>query len=72
MSITRPHFENAADQFGSGLNELLKVLADPGLSTLDQDRFIGVMQNLEQTRNRMPLIDHSLIADGGSGICRTR
>src|ERR1044072_1082407 len=55
--------ENAADQFLTGLNDLLKVLADPSLSTLDQDRFIGVMQDLEQQRNRIPLIDHALIAD---------
>ena len=55
--------ENAADQFATGLNHLVKVLADPSLSTLDQDRFIGVMQNLEQTRNRIPLIDHALIGD---------
>ena len=55
--------ENAADQFATGLNHLVKVLADPGLSTLDQDRFIGVMQNLEQTRNRIPLIDHALIGE---------
>jgi Domain of unknown function (DUF222)/HNH endonuclease len=55
--------ENAADQFTTGLNQLLKVLADPSLSTLDQDRFIGVMQSLEQTRNRIPLIDHALIGD---------
>ena len=55
--------ENAADQFATGLDQLVKVLADPSLSTLDQDRFIGVMQDLEQTRNRIPLIDHALIGD---------
>ena len=45
----------------TGLDQLIKVLTDPSLSTLDQDRFIGVMQDLEQTRNRIPLIDHALI-----------
>ena len=45
------------------LDQVIKVLADPSLSTLDQDRFIGLMQDLEQQRNRIPLIDHSLIAD---------
>ena len=47
--------DNAADQFAAGLNHLVKVLADPSLSTLDQARFIGVMQDLEQMRNRIPL-----------------
>ena len=55
--------DNAVDQFSDGLDHLLKVLADPSLSTLDQDRFIGVMQDLEQTRNRIPLIDHALIGE---------
>ena len=55
--------DNAAGQFATGLNHLIKVLTDPSLNTLDQDRFISVMQDLEQTRNRIPLIDHALIGD---------
>ena len=56
--------DNALAQYKTILDQLIKVFADPGLSTLDQDRFIGVMQDLEQQRNRIPLIDHALIADG--------
>jgi hypothetical protein len=52
---------NAVDQFATGLDQLIKVLADDSLSTLDQDQFIAVLQDLEQTRNRIPLIDHALI-----------
>src|SRR6187431_2268881 len=55
--------DNALAHYAAGLDQVIKVLADPSLSTLDQDRFIGVMQNLEQTRNRIPLIDHSLIGN---------
>ena len=51
------------DQFLTGLDQLIKVLTDPGLSTLDQDRFIELMQDLEQGRNRIPLIDHALIGN---------
>ena len=56
--------DNALAQYKTILDQLIKVFADPSLSTLDQDRFIGVMQDLEQQRNRIPLIDHALIADG--------
>jgi hypothetical protein len=55
--------DNALTQYATGLDQLIKVLANPSLSTLDQDRFIEVMQDLEQTRNRIPLIDHALIGD---------
>ena len=44
---------NAVDQFLTGLDHLVKVLADPSLSTLDQARFIGVMQDLKQGRNQI-------------------
>ena len=53
----------AVDQFQTGLNHLVEVLADPSLSTLEQDRFIGVMQDIEQARNQIPLMDHSLIGE---------
>ena len=42
------------------------MLADPSLRTVDQAQFIGVMQDIEQSRNRIPLIDHSLIGEGES------
>ena len=63
MSTTRPHSITPRTRFATGLNQLVKVLADPSLSTLDQDRFIGVMQNLEQTPEPDPAIDHALIGD---------
>ena len=34
---------NAVDQLATGLDHVLKALADDSLSTLDQARFIGVM-----------------------------
>jgi hypothetical protein len=55
--------DNALAHYAAGLDRVIKVLADPSLSTIDQDRFIGVMQDFEQQRNRIPLIDHALIAD---------
>jgi len=54
---------NAVGHFLTGLDQLIKVLADPSLSTLDQDRLIELMQDLEQGRNRIPLIDHALIGN---------
>ena len=65
--------DNALAQYKTGLDQLIKVFADPGLSTLDQDRFIGVMQDLEQQRNRVPLIDHCPDRRRReAGLCRMR
>ena len=41
--------DNAAGSIRTGLDQLIKVLADPELEHLDQDRFIAVMQDLEQS-----------------------
>ncbi len=55
---------NAADQFATGLDHLVKALADPELEhAWINAQLIAVMQDIEQTRNRIPLIDHSLIGE---------
>jgi hypothetical protein len=55
--------DKAVAQYTAGLDQLIKVFADDGLSSLDDAKLVSVMQDLEQQRNRIPLIDHSLIAD---------
>src|SRR5688500_1308917 len=55
--------DNALAQYATGLDQLIKVLADDSLSTLDQARFIGLMHDIERQRNRIPLIDHALIGN---------
>ena len=54
---------NALAQYATWLNQLIKVLTDDALSSLDDVKFISEMQDLEQERNRIPLIDHALIGD---------
>src|SRR5687768_15941616 len=53
----------AVNQFVTGLDHLIKTLADPAPDALDNTQFITAMQDIEQARNRIPLIDHCLIAD---------
>jgi len=55
--------DNALAQYTTGLNQLVKVLAHDALSSLDDAKLISVMQHLEQQRNRIPLIDHAVIAE---------
>ena len=56
--------DNAVDQFKTVIGQLNKMLADAGLSVLENDRVIAVMQDIEQARNQIPLMDHSLIREG--------
>ena len=64
---------NAVNQFVTGLDHLIKTLADPGPEHFRQRASsLRAMQDIEQTRNRIPLIDHSLIGDAERGICRRR
>ena len=58
--------DNAVDQFKTGIAQLNKMLADAGLSVVENDRLIAVMQDIEQARNQIPLMDHSLIKEGES------
>ena len=55
--------DNAIEQFAVSVDHLVKVLADGGLNGSDDARLISVMQSIEQARNRIPLMDHALIAD---------
>jgi Domain of unknown function (DUF222) len=53
----------ALDQFATSLDHLIKVVEDSGLDYFDDSQFVTVLQTFEQIRNRMPLVDHRLIAD---------
>jgi hypothetical protein len=55
---------HALDEFSTALDHLIKLVDDGSLEDLDADELIGFAQELEQVRNRIPLIDHRLIAAG--------
>src|SRR5688572_5898380 len=48
----------------TGLDQLIKRVDDRGLEILDDPGLIEFMHTFEQLRNRLPLIDHQIIADG--------
>ena len=41
---------NAVNQFVTGLDHLIKTLADPGPDALDNTQFITAMQDIERAR----------------------
>src|SRR4051812_25905437 len=46
----------------ASVHRLVEQLADGGLDPLDQSRLIGFMQDFEQLRNLMAVVDHYTIA----------
>jgi len=56
----------AVDQFATSVDQLVKVVADGGWSGVDNAQLIGLMHSIEQTRNRIPLMDHALIGEADS------
>ncbi len=56
-------FDAARDAFLTGLEHLIKLAADGSLGQYDDVGFVGFMQEFEQARNRLSLIDHQIIAD---------
>ena len=56
-------FDAARDAFRTGLEHLIKLAADGSLEQYDDVGFVAFMQEFEQARNRLSLIDHQIIAD---------
>ena len=52
----------AVDAFDTALNGLIETIETGGLDQLTADQKVAVWQRFETSRNRLPLIDHSLIA----------
>jgi Domain of unknown function (DUF222)/HNH endonuclease len=55
--------EVALDVLSTSLDHLVKLVEDGGLDSLDNSGLLGFAQSFEKIRNRLPLIDHRLIAD---------
>jgi hypothetical protein len=53
----------ALDALATSLDHLIKVVEDGGLDGYDNLGLIGFAQSFERIRNRLPLIDHRIIAD---------
>ena len=49
-----------------GLDHLVKMVEDGGLDDLDDAGLVGFLHGFEQLRNRLPLVDHAVIGDGGT------
>ena len=56
--------EFALDGLATALDHLVKTVEDGGLDAHDQAGLVSVLQGFERVRNRMALVDHTLIADG--------
>ena len=61
--IERAPVDVALDAFDTALNGLIETVETRGLDQLAADQKVAVWQRFETLRNRLPLIDHHLIAD---------
>ena len=66
----------ALDALKDGLEQLLKVVEDGGLESLDPAGTVGFWQGFERLRNRMALVDHQIVRDAqaknlAAGVCQT-
>jgi hypothetical protein len=53
----------ALDAFDTALNDVIDTVETRGLDQLTANQKVEVWQRFETSRNRLPLIDHNLIAD---------
>ena len=53
----------ALDAFDSALNGVIEIVEANGLDQLTAHQKVALWQRFETVRNRLPLIDHHLIAD---------
>jgi hypothetical protein len=53
----------ALDTFDAALTDLISTVESGGLDQLSAEDKVAVWQRFETLRNRLPLIDHRLIAD---------
>jgi hypothetical protein len=58
--------EAALDGLSTSLDHLVKLVEDGGLDSLDNSGLLGFVQSFEKVRNRLPLVDHRVIADAES------
>jgi hypothetical protein len=58
----RTPLESALDTFDNGLAELINTVETGGLDQLQAEDMVAVWQRFERIRNKLPLVDHSLIA----------
>ena len=61
--IERGPLDLALDALDNALNGLIETIETGGLDQLTAAQNVAVWQRFETSRNRLPLIDHSLIAD---------
>jgi uncharacterized protein DUF222 len=59
---SRSRLDETLDQFDSAVTELISTVETGGLDHLDTEEKVAVWQRFERLRNRLPLIDHGLIA----------
>jgi Domain of unknown function (DUF222) len=59
----RGRLDVVLDKLNANLTELIEAVECGGLDQLDAAEKVAVWQRFETFRNRIPLIDHSLIAD---------
>jgi Domain of unknown function (DUF222) len=59
----RTAMEVALDTFDTALNGLISAVESGGLDQLEAAEKVAVWQRLETLRNKLPLVDHGLIAD---------
>ncbi|HEY6809818.1 MAG TPA: DUF222 domain-containing protein [Propionibacteriaceae bacterium] len=55
--------DKALDHFDAALTDLIRTIETGGLDHLEGAEKVAVWQRFERIRNRLPLIDHRLIAD---------
>ena len=58
-----PPVDVALDAFDTALNGLIETVEAGGLDQLTAHQKVAVWRRFETFRNRLPLIDHTLIAD---------
>jgi Domain of unknown function (DUF222) len=61
--IERCQLEVALDGFEAALTDVIDKVETGGLDQLTADQKVALWQRFETFRNRLPLIDHNLIAD---------
>src|SRR6476661_4124398 len=63
LATARSRLDAALDTFENSLTELITTVDTGGLDQLSAEEKVAVWQKVETFRNKLPLIDHRLIAD---------
>jgi hypothetical protein len=58
----RSRMDEALDGLDAALTDLINTAETSGLDHLEADQQVAVWQRFERLRNRLPLVDHRLIA----------